>query len=252
MKYKVVVIGRVLDEHNKLIGLKVVGEDFIFRFVKLEDTSKLIMLNVKIKNNWLTSTFKGLNLIKYPRYNKKLELVNELDCYNELEIISLVLNISLYDLEYKVAGAISGAIYNPDSLEKDVKNFAENYYGLIRKMKTDVEIIARNTGYTVEQIEYVKNYLFLDKHDLGNGKYDRFDPDAAIAQSWQRLRSKNKEDILPHDIILIKHELYEARLVLVDGMSQNDAHNQTEKIYNYEYECQLYYAERRRKNGKNN
>lgn len=52
---------------------------------------------------------------------------------------------------------------------------------------------------------------------------------------------KDGKDIKPHDMTLIKHELYEMGLV-ESGIPQDDAHNATSKIYDYKKESNEYYA----------
>jgi hypothetical protein len=123
---------------------------------------------------------------------------------------------------------VAGAKNNPDE-----QLHGELRYPAIRKDKYDVERIAKNTGRTVEEIQYVKNYLFMDKHDFGNGKIDYFAPDDEIAKSWDRLRAG--EDIRPHDLTLINHELEERRLVQ-SGLTQSQAHDLANKKYNYQKE----------------
>ena len=61
------------------------------------------------------------------------------------------------------SGAISGA-RNPEG--NAAKEHAERYYGLVRKMKTDVSKIAKTTGYSEKEIEEVKKYIFMDITDL--------------------------------------------------------------------------------------
>ena len=134
----------------------------------------------------------------------------------------------------KVSGGISGAITETDSPE--ARKYAETEYGSIRKRKVDVERISKNTGYSKKQIQEIKNYLFIDKHNLGS-RFTRFDPSFEIAQSWNRLMNGNIES---HDLTLIKHEIYEKELIS-NGMSQDDAHKETSKIYNYQKEAEEYY-----------
>lgn len=92
------------------------------------------------------------------------------------------------------AGAVSGA-RNP--LSKEAREHAERYYGLVRSMKTDVSRIAKATGFSEEDIRAVKNYIFLEKHDLGGIEPEYFEPDYMMAESWQRLVDGKAE---PHDI----------------------------------------------------
>lgn len=134
-----------------------------------------------------------------------------------------------------ISGAVTGA-RNPFGRAAD--KHAEKYYGLIRSMTTDVQKIAKNTGYSEKEIQAIKNYLFIDIHDLGDAGEKRFDPDFMIAESWQRLMEGRQE---AHDITLIKHEIYEKEL-MKSGLSQNDAHKQTSLLYNYAEEAYEYYA----------
>lgn len=104
-------------------------------------------------------------------------------------------------------------------------------------MKTDVAKIAETTGFSKEEINRVKEYIFLKKHDLGNGVVDYFAPDYMMAESWQRLILGKPEK---HDITLLKHELMEMQLV-AQGISQDEAHIITSKKHNYSQEASEFY-----------
>lgn len=133
------------------------------------------------------------------------------------------------------SGAISGA-RNPFG-EKAQKH-AETYYGLVRSMTTDVAKISKATGISEKEIQDIKNYIFLEKHDLGGEKKEYFAPDYMMAESWQRLISGKPEK---HDITLLKHEIMEKKL-MQSGMSQEMAHIETSKVYNYSKEAGEFYA----------
>lgn len=133
-----------------------------------------------------------------------------------------------------ISGATSGAL-NPDSKRAD--KHAAQYYEAVRKMQTDVKRIAENTGYSEEIIQSIKDFIFYEKHDLGD-RYDYFEPDYSMAQSWQRLI--DGKNILPHDLTLIKHEKMEKELIN-QGYSQSEAHILTSREYNYEKEAREYY-----------
>lgn len=133
------------------------------------------------------------------------------------------------------SGAISGA-RNPFG-EKAQKH-AETYYGLVRSMTTDVAKISKATGISEKEIQDIKNYIFLEKHDLGGEKKEYFAPDYMMAESWQRLMSGKPEK---HDITLLKHEIMEKKL-MQSGMSQEMAHIETSKVYNYSKEAGEFYA----------
>lgn len=125
---------------------------------------------------------------------------------------------------------MSGArIIDPDS-DVGVK-FAEMYYGEIRSFSTDVEKIAKNMGKSEKDIKQIKNYLF----ESG------FDPDCAIAQSWQRLM--NGKDVKTHDKTLIEHELLEMRIKKENPEIEHwKAHEMATKKYNYQREAEEYYG----------
>ena len=140
--------------------------------------------------------------------------------------------------------AVSGArITNTESPAAEAH--ATRYYGLVRSMKTDVVRIAKNTGYSEIDIQNVKNFIFYEKHDLGDPKPRCFDPSFAMAQSWQRLINGTPK---PHDITMLNHELLEREL-MSKGMSQRDAHIEASAKYNYTKESDDYYAAlKKRKN----
>ena len=133
-----------------------------------------------------------------------------------------------------VAGGVSGA-RDPDS--EEANEHAERYYALVRKMSTDVEKIAKTTGRTKEEIQSIKNYIFIDEHEFGDGQISRFDADFMMAQSWQRLMMGNPE---PHDITLINHEIMEKDL-MSKGFTQEEAHLKTSEVYNYGKEAREFY-----------
>lgn len=86
--------------------------------------------------------------------------------------------------KFIISGGISGAITNPDSDE--ASDHAELYYKEIRKMNTDVIKIVENTDFTYSQILLIKNYLFMDVHEI-DGEHKLFDACFEIAESWRRL-----------------------------------------------------------------
>ena len=132
-------------------------------------------------------------------------------------------------------GSISGAL-NPYS--KRAEGHAVRYYESVRYMTTDVARIASNTGYSTNEIQRIKNFIFMEKHDLGRGKLEDFDASYEMAQSWQRLI--DGKNIQQHDLILLKHEIMENKLVDL-GIPQSEAHIMTSKEYNYSREARKYY-----------
>ena len=124
-----------------------------------------------------------------------------------------------------------------------VNKHAKMAYEAIRKNKYDAEKIAKNTGFPIEQIKRVKDYIFYEKHNLTGG-IRVFDPDYDMALSWQRMEIG--KDIWESDIIMIKHELLECQYEM-QGISHNDAHDMANEQYNYKFSLG---EERRKKNGK--
>lgn len=133
------------------------------------------------------------------------------------------------------SGVISGA-RNPYG--KAAEKHADKYYKAVRKMKTDIENVSRNTGYSRDDIAQVKNYLFIEEHALGSNGVRRFYPDFMIAESWQRLIAGNIE---PHDLTMLNHELLERELVN-KGIPQDKAHIVASKKYNYSKEASEFYG----------
>ena len=142
------------------------------------------------------------------------------------------------------SGAISGAL-DPDSDRAQVH--AARYYETVRHMKNDCERIARNTGFTKEDIQTVKRYVFFEEHDLGGEKGELFAPSYEMAESWQRL--VDGKEIQKHDITLLRHELMESSLV-ESGISQDEAHRLTSQKYDYGKEARAYYGSLERNSNK--
>ena len=130
-------------------------------------------------------------------------------------------------VDENISGA-SGAILRNDTERMDAH--AKRYYEEIRKRKSDIAAIAKNTGFSVEDVEKVKKHVFIDTHDLGDEIPERFAPDYDMAVSWQRLI--DGKDIQEMDIVLLNHELMEYEL-MKQGLSYNEAHRIAEKSYNY-------------------
>lgn len=114
-------------------------------------------------------------------------------------------------------------------------------YEQIRRRKTDCLNIARNTGFSIEQVQIIKNYIFYDSHKLTYG-YSQFYPCYEMAESWRRLSEKNGINVQKHDVLLLYHELYEISLLISNSnYSQSHAHFEAEKKYNYSLESDRFY-----------
>jgi hypothetical protein len=126
-----------------------------------------------------------------------------------------------------ITGA-SGAIARSDYGR--MKAHAERYYEEIRNRTTDVEAIANNTDFSVEDVDAVKRHIFIDEHDLGDEFPERFEPNYDMAVSWQRLI--DGKNIQKMDLILLQHELHELRQ-MAQGVSFYVAHESAQSVYNY-------------------
>lgn len=137
---------------------------------------------------------------------------------------------------------ISGArITDLNSAEAD--EFAEMYYEEIRHFSTDSKKIADNLGKEESDIRKIKAYLFEDDSliDQDTGESRQFDPDCAIAQSWQRLMTG--KGIKPHDKTLIEHELLEMKIKQENpSIDHVKAHELASEKYNYPKEALEYYG----------
>lgn len=129
-----------------------------------------------------------------------------------------------------------------DVFSKEAEEHAEKYYEEIRHFKTDYKKIAKNTGKKAEEIRKIKKYLFEENsfYDSEEEVWKRFQPDFAIAQSWQRLM--DGKGIKKHDLTLIEHELYEMHLKQKEKLQHYEAHALATKKYDYQKESEEYYA----------
>ena len=135
----------------------------------------------------------------------------------------------------------SGArITDPES--KRGQAFAKSFYAEVRRRTTDSAKIAENLGKSKDEIQKVKDYLFVDKslYDEDLQVWRRFDEDCMIAHSWQRLT--DGKNIMPHDRTLIEHELYEIKLKAENPtITHYEAHAIAQSKYNYKKEAEEYY-----------
>ena len=137
-----------------------------------------------------------------------------------------------YNRFMKSSGAVYGAWNSkndPDEIHR--RAHAEQYYESVRKRNTDREIvrIAKNTGFSQDDIRAVYLHVFENYYDLEGGR-KRFDPDYDMAQSWSRLFDGN--NIQDHDKTLLHHELMESKL-MAKGMDYDTAHKITQEKYDY-------------------
>jgi hypothetical protein len=131
-----------------------------------------------------------------------------------------------------MATGAGGAIPRDDYWRMDAH--AKRYYDEIRKRKGDVERIAKNTGFSIRDVQNIKNHVFHNQYHLGVGDDEprHFDPSYDMAVSWQRLI--DGKDIQEMDIVMLRHELKEWYLMTQCGLPYREAHEQTNTFYNYE------------------
>ncbi len=161
--------------------------------------------------------------------------IDRFECSLSLTNVGLPAGATIVDLEGK------------DRIRANLH--AKIYYEAVRHKTNDVNRISENTGIQVEEIKRIKDYLFIEEHELEDNGKRRFFPDFMIAQSWQRLESG--KNIQPHDLTLLRHEIEERRLVIEEGMTQSEAHREACKKYNYPREAEDYYdsLKKNKKNG---
>lgn len=106
--------------------------------------------------------------------------------------------------------------------------FAKRYYRDLRGSDVDklTTTISRNSGVRSDVVKAAIDHIFHSKYELFDPEtYEtilrNFDENVDIAQSFRRLRAGKPEK---HDIILLKHESYEADLMDNHGYGYAEAH----------------------------
>jgi RHS repeat-associated protein len=120
---------------------------------------------------------------------------------------------------------------------KNLDNIAQNMYANFRKITSDIKNIAKNTGWDIKDIEQIKNHIFINKLKLDDG-LKILDPDYEIAQAWDRLI---KGEYFKNDILLLKHELYELTYYNLYDVTQREAHDAANKVFNWQEYIQSLY-----------
>lgn len=238
---KVVLVGRVKDK-SKLVGGKFINLNTLIPvFISTEEFNSYFntheVVNAAYNMKGLRITKKHYSYRFLAIYKRNLSL-RKSGVYTESELIAMEWHVNPDIVRVKICKALAFCgITNPYCDEANER--AELYYDEIRKMSSDIKMIAENTGLSERIILDIKNYLFMVPQFI-NGEYGFFETDFSIAQSWQRLMSKDKNDIKPHDISLIRHRLLEMELVN-KGMSYVEAHKKAMLQYDYIKESAEYY-----------
>ncbi|PNQ87697.1 WXG100 family type VII secretion target [Paenibacillus polymyxa] len=137
------------------------------------------------------------------------------------------------DFNYAETGARN---ISPDQFFRE-EAIAEELYEKFRNLgNQDVEAISKNTGFSQNRIQIIKDHVFNDIHIKDHG-IGRFDPDFELSQAWERLIDGKYVD---SDVQLLHHELFESRFEGIFHTNYRTAHDKTvesgrpwnwEKIY---------------------
>ena len=96
--------------------------------------------------------------------------------------------------------------------------------------RNDVKTIARNSGFSEQDIKQIKRHIFYNKHQTYDG-YETLYPDYDMAVAWNRLY---KGEQLERDILLLHHELLESTLEKKYNLSIAEAHRRAKERYDWE------------------
>ena len=89
--------------------------------------------------------------------------------------------------------------------------------------------IATISGFSIEEIQQIKNHVFFDEHILYSGK-DKFFPDYNMAVAFKRLENGIPEE---RDILLLKHELFESQCEKKYNLTASEAHAMATEKYDW-------------------
>ena len=150
--------------------------------------------------------------------------------------------------EHGIINAGATGAYNekndPDGSKSDAH--ASRYYESVRNSRKEfiVNTISRNTGIGSEKVSKMFDHLFINEYDLDRG-HVRFDADYYIAESVQRLR--DGKNIQAHDLLLVHHEAMEYDLMNKEGLGYDEAHERTNRVYNYQTALKQWLKEQKRR-----
>ena len=140
-----------------------------------------------------------------------------------------------YNRVMKGSGAVYGAWNDRnDPYNKERDRHAQEFYESVRNRNKQHEIVkvSNNSGLSQSDVEKIYNHIFINEYDLEDGR-KRFDPNYDMAESWRRLSEIGGKNIQPHDLVMLNHELMEHDL-MEKGMKYDEAHELTNKTYNYQ------------------
>jgi len=121
---------------------------------------------------------------------------------------------------------------NPQTLAEYDKldKIASDLYNKFRASTDDVSKVAKNTGWDINDVQQIKNHMFIDDIKFASGEIKQFPPDYEQAVAWERLINGQ---FYESDILLIKHELYESTYMKLNACVQDIAHEATDKVFNW-------------------
>lgn len=96
------------------------------------------------------------------------------------------------------------------------------------RMSDDIEIVANNSGMSVNDITKIKNHIFFNKHIKYDGTIERFDADYDMAVAWNRLVNGCPKE---RDLLLLRHELLESQLEMEYNITASEAHARASEVY---------------------
>ena len=185
------------------------------------------------------STVEGYDPDYYKALYDNAEGTRWQDKLNSMRRAKYAANPEKYRLQkrmaYRRAGALLGA-YNDENDPYFTKRekIGNDLYAEIKNRKRDFEIkaVSSNTSFTEKEIDTIFAHIFENEHLFEDGTVRQFDPDYYMAHSWLRLREG--KNIQTHDIIMLHHELEEAKLMNKSlDYYYEKAHNIVEKKWNY-------------------
>jgi hypothetical protein len=115
--------------------------------------------------------------------------------------------------------------------------YANTYYESMRNRNnpTDIGKIAGNTGFLEDDIHSIRDHVFIQRHDMGEGVVERFGSDWQIAQAWQRMeqgwKGNEQDKYRDVDVLLLRHELEELTIMAKYGYNATEAHVRAEEKY---------------------
>lgn len=176
---------------------------------------------------------------EYEEWLDFLEKGGTTEEYNKSRAVEQKINTSLTN-KAGIGGIIqSGASHGAWTDKSDPENkkrrkIAEDYYEQVRNRNREFEIktVAKNSGLPEKDVDKIFAHIFELEHAFKDGTIHRFHPDYYMQHSWMRLQEG--KNIQPHDMILLLHELEEAK-IMGTGLDvvYEEAHAVVEKRYNY-------------------